>query len=238
MKRTESEITDIIGHDNTDRMAFSKYHYSYRDKISEYETEPRLASDSIYYSDLTDDSKGTSPFFTNGYFGNSDYAGGTVEKSNCKEWKELYGKYENIVWWFVYGDYSSQTILFDARHINADMIETLNALSDYPVISDESISELEMELENEYVPMDILPTIIEQVEDIFKVEEIDLNNTDFNDLLWTAYREIMETSNTYPIFETGGNCYIDTDIFTTVESRKIIHATFKPTINQVSKTAK
>ena len=148
----------------------------------------------------------------------SDYSGSTCERANHKAIADDCAKVE----WLheVYGGHGTAGLAIDVRAWLADIHEdnddpcnllaTLDGLTDYPVVSDDLLSEIEHEIETEYLPdlyRDLArkvcytrhPHIQQYLEDMPE------------DRAFACYRQAMDETNTYPEFETGGTCYIDAD---------------------------
>jgi hypothetical protein len=80
------------------------------------------------------------------YCQGSDYGGSLVELSNCDVLtEEHYGRGV----WRLYGGYSSFGIAFDIRFLTEEALESLEALEHYPLASEDRLSELELEKEQE-----------------------------------------------------------------------------------------
>jgi hypothetical protein len=80
------------------------------------------------------------------YCQGSDYGGSLVELSNCDVLaEEHYGKGV----WRLYGGHSSFGLAFDVRFLTQEVIESLEALEHYPLASEDRLSELELEKEQE-----------------------------------------------------------------------------------------
>lgn len=89
-----------------------------------------------------------------------------------------------------------------------DLREDADALSDYPVFNEELVSQVELEWEEQAWPdtlrslMDAAPT--DALRDYFS------DHADkFEDMLFQAYRDAMESTNTYPVPEYD-SVFIDT----------------------------
>lgn len=149
----------------------------------------------------------------------SDYSGTTVELSNYEVFKELYGKLPGV--FDVYGGYSTFGILISVSWlINPDneekaqeIIDTLNSLSDYPLIDDEHLSNMEIEKENEcisdkFTTADMIREFKKQ-HGIIIGDGISMDGGLTDGQKWTIYRGLSERSNTYPLFEDNGYPYID-----------------------------
>ena len=80
----------------------------------------------------------------------SDYSGSIVEFANFAKFMELYGNLPGVV--KITGDYFSVALGINIHNeYPQEMIDTLNALADYPVIDDEFLSQTEMEQVDEYM---------------------------------------------------------------------------------------
>ena len=100
----------------------------------------------------------------------------------------------------IYGSYGSRTLYLLECEQTADIIA---ALADYPLLDDCDHSQCEMEAELEawdsWLRSDLLDTLDD---DDHPAHEL------MDDDLFAAYRAAMESTNTYPVHETGG-CYVD-----------------------------
>jgi hypothetical protein len=80
------------------------------------------------------------------YCQGSDYSGSLIELSNCDVLaEEHHGKGV----WRLYGGHSSFGLAFDIRFLTEEAIESLEALEHYPLASEDRLSELELEKEQE-----------------------------------------------------------------------------------------
>lgn len=80
------------------------------------------------------------------YCQGSDYSGSLVELSNCDILaEEHHGKGV----WRLYGGHGSFGLAFDVRYITEEALEALESLQDYPLASEDKLSELELEKEGE-----------------------------------------------------------------------------------------
>lgn len=89
------------------------------------------------------------------------------------------------------GYYSIQAWLPD----NAENREIFEALDDYPCFDDELVSEVEMEASawESWLQSDLVRTLPEFLQDASKTVD-----------LWSAYRNAMDSTNTYPVAEYSG----------------------------------
>lgn len=173
--------------------------------------------------------------------GGSDYSGNTRTKANYKYFRDNYSEIDGV--FFMHGGYDSYGILIDPALIdsssdifNSEINDLIINLENYPVISDDSLSALESELEQEawesYGRYDFrkglqlaykkddecceTELIIDNEwrmlagEDIILSWEEFISDLDDNtlDKLWY---HATEKSNTYVSFETGCICYFNTD---------------------------
>lgn len=88
------------------------------------------------------------------YATGSDYNGGSVNESNYKELCAMLEEAhpedsEPVVWARTSGGHGTYGIAVRYGDLDEDIRETLDGLEDYPIINDESHSELEMEQQNE-----------------------------------------------------------------------------------------
>jgi len=145
----------------------------------------------------------------------SDYSGCAVEKSNQRVFLEEFKKEDaegsdaNGVL-SLYGGHNTYgvAIRLDVLKENEEMQECLNALGDYPVIDDEDLSNLEMELQDESWEGYVKSDFENEIEDglgIDDVEEIGLND----EKIYNLFNYLCEAANEYWIIEEGCNAYID-----------------------------
>ena len=147
------------------------------------------------------------------YMTGSDYSGTTVELSNYQVFKEKHGSLNGV--YDVYGGYSTFAIAISVKWLldpvneekANEIIETLKALDDCPLLDDEHLSNLESDLELDYITKDWskyeLPKMIR--------DKLNVDPHINPDNAWSLYRELSELSDTYPNFETNGWPYIDDD---------------------------
>ena len=78
----------------------------------------------------------------------SGYSGGTVERANCDKFLEMFGDLPGV--YEVTGGYGTRGVFIRRACLRCDEIrEVIEGLDDYPLIDDESLSDLEMQLEDE-----------------------------------------------------------------------------------------
>lgn len=101
----------------------------------------------VSYGDLKKDTNGLYIELPYGTY--SDYSGSTVERANCTEFLNLYREFPEV--WEIIGGYGTTgvCISYDLYESNEEIQYLINGLFDYPLINDESLSELEMQLDEE-----------------------------------------------------------------------------------------
>lgn len=114
---------------------------------------------------------------------------------------------------FYGGHGSTELWLLDSEETR----ETLDALDDYPAVSDEAVSEAEMEAETDawdnWLRLDLMSTLPDDVADDAPEGTLSLREAaeSMSGDMWECYREACEATNTYPEIETGGGVYVDLD---------------------------
>ncbi len=145
----------------------------------------------------------------------SDYSGTTIELSNFEVFKERYEDLPGV--YTMYGGYSTFAIAISVKWlINPDneekaqeIIDDLIALSDYPLLDDEHLSNMESEKEYEWVTGNT-NWIWDLNRELKEKRGIEI--TEFTkDQIWELYRLLSERANEYPIFEDNGYPYIRTE---------------------------
>lgn len=165
----------------------------------------------------------------------SDYSGSTCERANeraiaddCKgaDWlKEMSG------------GHGTSGLAIDVRAwlecVSADdedpcrVLETLEAIADYPVVSDDLLCEIEHEIETEYLP-ELYRDLARKVDWQRHSRLHDYLSEMPEDRAYACYRTACDETNTYPEFETGGQCYIRADRIWPVYLREAIARRHEP----------
>ncbi len=171
--------------------------------------------DGHHYADSPSDSL----YFIPEVLSGSDYSGGSVTLANHREFLALYGKIPGV--FGLSGGYSTYAVAIRADVLcgklsekRAELLETLQGLTDYPCIDDESVSEVEMEAETEcwgsYGAQDFANHVGELFSRLFAGEDI-AGELEFEDAgsgeLFELYRALCEISNDYPEHEQGGGVF-------------------------------
>ena len=198
---------------NERRFHYEKY--SYRKCDEEYLKDIT----SFYYGDISDNNQGE--LIELPYISHSDYSGTTVERSNyeylIKEYSDLLG----IILWESYGGYSTRAIFclysiweieFQDDEYLGDRIERLKedikSIDDYPLLDEELMSEIEMNIEieswDDWVCSDLKHTLLEN--EIYDEED---NPLPEDSILQDMLHFHLESLNEYYEFESPYTAYLD-----------------------------
>jgi hypothetical protein len=103
------------------------------------------------------------------YFSSGDYGGSLAELSNLQTFLEDYRNAPGI--YELYGSYGSAGLALDVRHITEEILEDLGALQSYPVRSEDHLSHLELEKEEEawecWAERDFRSALIKEAPELF-----------------------------------------------------------------------
>lgn len=152
-----------------------------------------------------------------------DYAGScAVEYSNYLEWQDLFADTLSVDWWTVSGGYGSYGIAIRVDTENEEILEMIGSLSDYPVINDDRLSQVEMEWQDysyrDYVARDFL----EGIEKQFEIELL-IDSPEDSDLVSALFYACADRSNEYWEVEQHGTAYIRVDrLVQTVEYADLV----------------
>ncbi len=197
---------------------------------SHWETlEDPEAGDSASYSDFVADPEGR--YFLSDFLSGSDYSGCLVERANYRDFLEDYGDRDGVH--EVYGGHGTFAIAVRIDAIDEDMAAVLDSLEDYPLISDETHGELELEAQNEAWDSWARGDFVAGLEARFSEDGFGelvfvpdgepktqgrLFGTgerpkpeDLEDAVVRLFETARETANAYWEIETGGGAHIDVD---------------------------
>lgn len=125
-------------------------------------------------------------------FTGSDYAGGSVQKSNHRSFLHLFKKVEGV--YDLYGGFSTYAIAIraDVAESNLEIKDTLDALEDYPLIDEEDHSELEIDWQGEAMPyiLDDLIRILDLEEYIPEIDTILEDRETLEYIVWDGINEL------------------------------------------------
>ncbi len=177
--------------------------------------------DSASYGDFTPDDDGT--YFLSDFLSGSDYSGCLVERANYRDFLADYGERDGVH--EVYGGHGTYAVAVRIDAIDDEMAAVFEALEDYPLISDESHSELEIDAQSEawenWAASDFrsaLETEFEGDLEFEPAEQARLFETgerpapaDLDEAVLDLFEAARESANCYWEVETGGGVYIDLD---------------------------
>jgi len=150
--------------------------------------------------------------------GGSDYSGGSLTKANYNELKKMLEEAHSegpAVWADAHGGHGTYAILVVWDRLDESIQETLNALEDYPAISDEAMSEEENEREQEawsnWAQRDFEKAFLSSLNAQVQADDPEYEVDDWPDDLdsETLFRLAMDSSNTYWSHESGDSVYVD-----------------------------
>jgi hypothetical protein len=152
---------------------------------------------------VTNKTKGVIYFF-HPHLGFSDYDGKStaVERSNLRMFLKKFKKCRRIK--HVSGCCGYEAIAIDITCINQEIINTLVALDDYPIINDEDHSRMENEMEEEAWESWLKRDFISAIEKKFDAYDSDPDE----DELLELYYELKEKNNADAYIKPGGIFYI------------------------------
>lgn len=168
-----------------------------------------------YYADAPFDSL----YFVPELLSGSDYSGSSVTLANYREFLAEFDKLPGV--FPLVGGCGTYAVAIRADVLcgelsgrRAELLETLEALTDYPCIDEESVSEVENEAEHEcwasYGARDFADHVGELIARLFGAGNI-LDDLDIpaagDDTLSELYRALCELSNDYPEHEEGGGVF-------------------------------
>jgi len=164
-------------------------------------------------------------FYTIKYCSFGDYDNScAVERANYREMRE--NKLFEICDWLdtILGAYNYEAIIIELYEIETAKIWTkrdqetadwiigiLSGLSDYPAINDESVSLIEMEMQDEAWENCYESDFISELHKLYSGKYFfDFNNADFSSgNLRELFEKTVETINEYWIIESGGSAHIN-----------------------------
>ena len=128
-----------------------------------------------------------------------------VERSNHRVFMEMFGSDKDVLERFYH--YGAEYIYIRSTTENNEIIECLAALENYPVIDDQDVSLMNMEMFGESWENWIRSDFENMVLKHFDLCDIEYEDSDL--LEW--FNQLTERANIYFEVESGGNGYIDLD---------------------------
>ena len=133
----------------------------------------------------------------------SDYSGSTVERSNCESFLEDHKGEDGV--YETYGGYGTKGVTVRLDAITEEMVDDFQSLQDYPSRSDDNLSELEMELEQEDWDLWIAYGLRLAIEGKFELEELEMDD----EKLFSLYLSLKDSTNTYWEAESAVGGHVD-----------------------------
>lgn len=226
--QTATGILMQFGFDKTDLYIYDPY-------------EPDEYGSNMYYGELrqandwhlSEDNTDTDIYYVPGLMSGSDYSGSSVTVTNYKYIVENFGESDHVR--EVYGGHGTYAIAFNLSRIDnvelaQELVEIFESLENYPVICDDTLSEVEQEAEaeawvnwigrwnfpdalpdaiNTYIstPGGAIYTPLQAVLEPSQIESVEGDDS-FDGSLFALFLELMEKTSTYFENETGNNTYV------------------------------
>lgn len=176
------------------------------------------------------------------YSTGSDYSGsGLVAKANYESLLEEANRLSEDelggdTSWFqtFHGDHGTYAIMFHVDKTPPEIIEMLAGLSDYPLISDDKHSELQVEAQNEAWERWAESDYRRALEKKFDGDADDIDD----EVLFEHFREALDESNTDWVNEQGDEMYIDIERIVDAAEEPPDGFKFESDQNGMSKNAK
>jgi len=156
------------------------------------------------------------------FFTYSDYSGSSVERANTDEFLSLFGSVPGV--YELFEDYGTRSIAVRLDALSEDMVELFLGLGDYPSLNDESLAQLEANMEEDdfssWIWLDIRRALSERLRlesDTMDQERSGrlyylLDNDNFSDeSRWNLYLSVCARENIYWYAERAVSGYVDTD---------------------------
>lgn len=179
---------------------------------------PEQGTKSVPLGDLREATKDSNieweDFFVPFHVSYGDYAGSAVDRANHDAFTEKYGEQDGVL--ELYGDFYYHSVAVRLDSITDEMVEDFTSLIDYPVMDDEKLSNLEMQLEEEdwksWIAGDLRRALVKKFpdreDDLDALhEKADESNSKFYDL----YRALCERTNTNWNSESAVGGHVDID---------------------------
>lgn len=187
-------------------------------RVSYYRDDPDRNGQSVKYDTFENGTaaEGEPQWYEIEDASGSDYSGGSVARANYNELVKLLEEHHPedqtpVAWVSAYGGHNTKALFVVYDELDDEIKETLGALTDYPVVDDEALSELEGEEQDEawdnFYKRDFERAVMKGVNAEYPdEEEVDdwPDDTDSSVLLRVA----MDLSNTYWEHTTEGP-YLD-----------------------------
>jgi hypothetical protein len=196
--------------------------WTYEEYISQFDRKNENDSHYIYFPEksrfsfgcLQHSKKDTTILITSKYWTGSDYSGTTIELSNYQVFIEKFQDLLGNAIFDIWGGYSTFSVAISVQWLTdskneekaQEIVDVLQELDQYPVIDEDHLSNLESNLEYNWIIEDWHYDLNTEMK---KQYDIEITNWT-KDQIWNLYRELSERSNSYPVYEDNGAPYIDT----------------------------
>jgi hypothetical protein len=129
-----------------------------------------------------------------------------VERANVRKFMELYGNDPNVI--KLRGSYGYEAIGIALECSNQEIIETLAALADYPVLCEDTMHEVFNELESEAWTAYIEDDLQRKLKENFGADNVEVLDSDkLRELFYNKAEQINQCGKV----EAGGIYYIDVE---------------------------
>ena len=139
----------------------------------------------------------------------SDYSGYPLDRANCDVFLEKHEETEGV--YETCGGYGTRGVAVSLSAITDEMIEDFASLDDYPVLDDDALSNLEMEMETEDWESWIAHDFRRELKKKFGEEctQDELLDEMSDEELFALYRALCERTSTYWCPESAVGGHID-----------------------------
>lgn len=184
-------------------------------------TKPKTDCGTISYGDLDRHRESSEVtwdwMFCPSYMTYSDYSGSTCERSNCAEFLHQFGETPGV--YEMTGGYGTTGVAILLSAITDEMMEIFDALQNYPVVDEDALSKLEMEIEEEdwasWISSDFkraMKKVLLPQADADKEEALEDHIDALPDVqLYTLYLARCEETNIYWEIQDAISGYVNVD---------------------------
>lgn len=137
--------------------------------------------------------------YVNRYLVFSDYSGSAVERANKSVFMEEYADEPGI--YEVYGGQGTEGVAVRMTVDNTDIKETFAALSDHPIINDESMHEIITEAADEQAEEWGFSDLASKLDKRMGIDIDDPSSDEFQTFFWAKMSDVEE----FPYMEEGGH---------------------------------
>lgn len=186
-------------------MANTVYEYRHKDTTNIYQLEGNLQKyiEPWEVDQIVKEGKKEEVYFFHDGLSFSDSHGGSVGRSNVRQWLKRFKKKSGYC--HITGGMGYEAIAIDLLCSDQEMIKCLIALDCYPLISDEDWSKMELELFKaawkEYLKDEFLDALAEKFGSF--------SNKPSSGKLKELLDQLLQQANEQPITQKGGGVYIE-----------------------------